>query len=102
MLGTNSMATGSRLLDQDGDWSRIIVPNANRPAKLEGPVWVPTDALVMLGSERYDLSSVGRVKMGLRLGLAGDVKLEARSQCQIGHIRPARRGAWPCSSGLAL
>ena len=60
------------LLDQDGDWSRIIVPNSNRSSKLDGAAWVPTEALVMLGSERYDLSSVGRVKMGMRLGLDGE------------------------------
>jgi DNA-directed RNA polymerase subunit beta len=57
------------VLDQDGDWVQIIVPNAVRPDEFDEPVWVKQDELIMQGSERYDLSAVGRVKMNMRLGL---------------------------------
>ena len=60
------------ILEQEEDWLRIIVPAASRPGEFDGPVWVPAAAFVMLGSERYDLSDVGRVKMGMRLNLDGN------------------------------
>ncbi len=60
------------ILEQEEGWLRIIVPAANRPQEIDEPVWVPAEAFAMLGSERYDLSDVGRVKMGMRLNLDGD------------------------------
>ena len=63
------------ILEQEEDWLRIIVPAANRPVQVGEPVWVPSAAFAMLGSERYDLSDVGRVKMGMRLNLDGDDEL---------------------------
>ena len=63
------------VLEQEEDWFRIIVPSANRPVEVEAPVWVHASAFVTTGSERYDLSDVGRVKMGMRLNLDGDDNL---------------------------
>ena len=63
------------VLEHEEDWLRIIVPAANRPDEVEDPVWVPAAAFATLGSERYDLSDVGRVKMGMRLNLDGDDNL---------------------------
>ena len=63
------------VLEQEEDWFRVIVPSANRPDEVEAPVWVPASAFVTIGSERYDLSDVGRVKMGMRLNLDGDDNL---------------------------
>ena len=63
------------ILENEDDWLRVIVPAANRPVEIEAPVWVPAAAFAMLGSERYDLSDVGRVKMGMRLNLDGDDEL---------------------------
>ena len=63
------------ILEQEEDWLRIIVPAAVRPGEINEPVWVPAEAFVMLGSERYDLSDVGRVKMGMRLNLDGNDEL---------------------------
>ena len=63
------------ILEQEEDWLRVIVPAASRPGKVDEPVWVPSAAFAMLGSERYDLSDVGRVKMGMRLNLDGDDEL---------------------------
>jgi len=60
------------ILEQEEGWLRIIVPAANRPQEIDEPVWVSAEAFAMLGSERYDLSDVGRVKMGMRLNLDGD------------------------------
>jgi DNA-directed RNA polymerase subunit beta len=59
------------ILDQKGDWAQIIIPNAVRPAEIQGPVWIQRENLIYLGSERYDLSAVGRVKMNMRLNLNG-------------------------------
>ncbi len=63
------------ILEQEEEWLRIIIPAADRPDAVDGPVWVPAAAFAMLGSERYDLSDVGRVKMGMRLNLDGDDEL---------------------------
>ena len=63
------------VLEQEEDWLRVIVPSANRPEEAEDPVWVPAAAFATIGSERYDLSDVGRVKMGMRLNLDGDDNL---------------------------
>ena len=63
------------ILEQEEEWLRIIVPAAGRPEQVAGPVWVQAAAFAMLGSERYDLSDVGRVKMGMRLNLDGDDEL---------------------------
>ena len=63
------------ILEQEEDWLRIIVPAADRPDEIEAPVWVPAEAFATLGSERYDLSDVGRVKMGMRLNLDGNDEL---------------------------
>ena len=63
------------ILEQEEDWLRIIVPAADRPGEIEEPVWVPAEAFAALGSERYDLSDVGRVKMGMRLNLDGNDEL---------------------------
>ncbi|MEE8171910.1 MAG: DNA-directed RNA polymerase subunit beta, partial [Alphaproteobacteria bacterium] len=60
------------VLDQDGDWALIIVPNAVRPDEFQDPVWIRQDDLIFQGSERYDLSAVGRVKMNMRLNLNGE------------------------------
>ena len=60
------------ILEHEEDWLRIIVPAADRPGEIDEPVWVPAEAFAMLGSERYDLSDVGRVKMGMRLNLDGN------------------------------
>ena len=63
------------VLEQEEGWLRIIVPAANRPGAVGEPVWVPASAFATMGSERYDLSDVGRVKMGMRLNLDGDDNL---------------------------
>ena len=63
------------ILEHEQDWLRIIVPAANRPGEIDEPVWVPAEAFATLGSERYDLSDVGRVKMGMRLNLDGNDEL---------------------------
>ncbi len=63
------------VLEQEKDWLRIIIPAADRPKEIDQPVWVPAAAFVMVGSERYDLSAVGRVKMGMRLNLDGGDEL---------------------------
>ncbi len=63
------------ILEQEENWLRVIVPIASRPKEVEEPVWVRLEDVQLLGSERYDLSSVGRVKMGMRLGLDGDDSL---------------------------
>ena len=63
------------ILEQEQDWLRIIVPAAGRPDEIDDPVWVPAEAFATLGSERYDLSDVGRVKMGMRLNLDGNDEL---------------------------
>ena len=59
------------VLERGKDWLRIIIPAADRPKDIDEPVWVPASAFVMVDSERYDLSAVGRVKMGMRLNLDG-------------------------------
>ena len=60
------------VLDQQGDWARVIVPASVRPAQIDGPIWLQTAALAPVHSERYDLSAVGRVKMAMRLNLPWD------------------------------
>ena len=69
------------VLDQVGDWAQIIVPNAVRPEQFQDPVWIKQDALLPQGSERYDLSAVGRVKMNMRLNLdaADDMRVLRRA-----------------------
>ena len=68
------------VLDQAADWAQIIVPNAVRPEEFEDPVWIKQDELILQGSERYDLSAVGRVKMNMRLNLdaADDMRVLRR------------------------
>jgi len=60
------------ILDQAGEWTQIIVPNAVRPDEIQEPVWILQSDLIFQGSERYDLSAVGRVKMNMRLNLDGE------------------------------
>jgi len=60
------------VLDNRDGWLRIVVPVDKCPAEITGPVWIRAEDVTLLGSERYDLSSVGRVKMGLRLGVEAD------------------------------
>ena len=76
------------VLDQDGDWTLIIVPNSVRPTEIQEPVWVRNDDLVFLGSERYDLSAVGRVKMNMRLNIHGaDTMRVLRRQDILGVVK---------------
>ena len=63
------------VMEQEEAWLRIIIPTAARPGGVDEPVWVPASAFATMGSERYDLSDVGRVKMGMRLNLDGDDNL---------------------------
>ncbi len=69
------------VLDQSGDWAQIIVPNAVRPDEFQDPVWIKQNELILQGSERYDLSAVGRVKMNMRLNLdaADDMRVLRRA-----------------------
>jgi len=60
------------VIDQVDGWSLVLVPTEQRDPAIERPVWIPSDALEWLGSDRYDLSAVGRVKMNSRLNLTGD------------------------------
>jgi len=60
------------ILDQAGEWTQIIVPSAVRPGEIQEPVWILQSDLIFQGSERYDLSAVGRVKMNMRLNLDGE------------------------------
>jgi DNA-directed RNA polymerase subunit beta len=60
------------ILDQAGEWTQIIVPSAVRPREIQEPVWILQSDLIFQGSERYDLSAVGRVKMNMRLNLDGE------------------------------
>jgi DNA-directed RNA polymerase subunit beta len=60
------------VLEQSDGWAQIVIPAAQRDPVIEGPVWLPESSLILEGSERYDLSAVGRVKMNSRLGLTGD------------------------------
>ena len=76
------------ILDQDGDWAQIIVPNAVKPDEIQEPVWIRQDELIFQGSERYDLSAVGRVKMNMRLNLNGeDVMRVLRRQDILGVVK---------------
>ena len=76
------------ILDQDGDWAQIIVPKSVRAAEIQGPVWIPQSDLNFLGSERYDLSAVGRVKMNLRLNINGaDTMRVLRRQDILGVVK---------------
>ncbi|MEE9302042.1 MAG: DNA-directed RNA polymerase subunit beta [Alphaproteobacteria bacterium] len=60
------------VLEQSDGWAQIVIPAAQCDPVIKGPVWLPESALIIEGSERYDLSAVGRVKMNSRLGLTGD------------------------------
>ena len=76
------------ILDQDGDWALIIIPNAVKPDEIQDPVWIRQDELIFQGSERYDLSAVGRVKMNMRLNLNGkDVGRVLRRQDILGVVK---------------
>ncbi|MDP6428738.1 MAG: DNA-directed RNA polymerase subunit beta [Rhodospirillales bacterium] len=76
------------ILDQDGDWAQIIIPNAVRPDEIQDPVWIRQDDLIFQGSERYDLSAVGRVKMNMRLNLNGaDIMRVLRRQDILGVVK---------------
>ncbi len=57
------------ILEEEEDWLRIVIPTARKPKEIEETAWVRAAAFVQVGSERYDLSKVGRVKMGMRLNL---------------------------------
>ena len=63
------------VLDNEGGFCYVVIPQAQREAGVEGPVWVAEDAIKNEGSERYDLSAVGRVKMNARLGVEGADRL---------------------------
>ena len=60
------------VLDNEGDYLRAVVPAENCPESINEPIWIKAEEVNLLGSERYDLSSVGRVKMGMRLGIDGE------------------------------
>ena len=76
------------ILDQDGDWAQIIIPNAVKPDEIQDPVWIMQADLNFKGSERYDLSAVGRVKMNMRLNLNGeDVIRVLRRQDILGVVK---------------
>ena len=61
---------GAWLLDaRDGFALVSLSCTFSRPAKLPHALWVKDSDIEMVRSERYDLSSVGRVKMNSRLGL---------------------------------
>ena len=76
------------ILDQDGDWAQIIIPNAVKPDEIQDPVWILQADLIFQGSERYDLSAVGRVKMNMRLNLNGeDVIRVLRRQDILGVVK---------------
>ncbi|MGH6952829.1 MAG: DNA-directed RNA polymerase subunit beta, partial [Alphaproteobacteria bacterium] len=60
------------VIDQVDGWSLVLVPTEQRDPAIERPAWIPSEALEWLGSDRYDLSAVGRVKMNSRLNLTGD------------------------------
>ena len=76
------------ILDQEGDWAQIIVPKSVRAPEIQGPVWIPQNDLIFLGSERYDLSAVGRVKMNMRLSINGaDTMRVLRRQDILGVVK---------------
>lgn len=76
------------ILDQEGDWAQIIIPNSVRPAEFQDPVWILQEELSFLGSERYDLSAVGRVKMNMRLNLNGEDSMRVlRRQDILGVVK---------------
>ena len=60
------------VLDNRDGWLRVVVPVDKCPEEITDPVWIRAEDMTLLGSERYDLSSVGRVKMGLRLSVEAD------------------------------
>ena len=68
------------VLEEEGEWIQVVIPVSVRPSAIEEPVWVKRDELIFLGSERYDLSSVGRVKMNMRLNLS---KLSADDSTRV-------------------
>ncbi len=63
------------ILDYADDYCCVVIPQSRRDEAIRGPVWIATDTLKNEGSERYDLSSVGRVKMNARLGVEGEDRL---------------------------
>ena len=63
------------ILDYVDDYYCVVIPQSRRDEAIHGPVWIATDALKNAGSERYDLSSVGRVKMNARLSVEGEDRL---------------------------
>ena len=76
------------ILDQHGDWTQIIIPNAVKPDEIQDPVWILQKDIIFQGSERYDLSAVGRVKMNMRLNLDGeDVIRVLRRQDILGVVK---------------
>ncbi|MBS40925.1 MAG: DNA-directed RNA polymerase subunit beta [Rhodospirillales bacterium] len=60
------------VLDNEGENLRVIIPAESCPEGITEPVWIKSKDVTLLGSERYDLSSVGRVKMSMRLGIEGE------------------------------
>ena len=63
------------VLDREEDWLRIVVPAVARPDGMDGPVWVRASTCAPVVSDRYDLSAVGRVKLGMRLNIEDDDEL---------------------------
>ena len=47
------------VLDNEGDYLRAVVPAENCPESINEPIWIKAEEVNLLGSERYDLSSVG-------------------------------------------
>ncbi|MEX2648777.1 MAG: DNA-directed RNA polymerase subunit beta, partial [Alphaproteobacteria bacterium] len=68
------------LLEVNGDFSRITVGLTSVPG---AGVWVRSADIVAQMSDRYDLSSVGRVKMNARLGLALGESYRALSRIDL-------------------
>ena len=80
---------GAWLLDaRDGFALVSLSCTFSRPAKLPHALWVKDSDIEMVRSERYDLSSVGRVKMNSRLGLeTPDTARELRREDIVAVIR---------------
>ncbi|MBM3585381.1 MAG: DNA-directed RNA polymerase subunit beta [Alphaproteobacteria bacterium] len=67
---------------KDGCCCIAVSQSTTSPAFSSG-VWVRSDQIVVQMSERYDLSSVGRVKMNARLGLGLDEGLRALTRTDL-------------------
>ena len=80
---------GAWLLDaRDGFALVSLSCTFSRPARLPHALWVKDSDIEMVRSERYDLSSVGRVKMNSRLGLeTPDTARELRREDVVAVIR---------------